>query len=118
MGSAHASTEVLLTPRQTQVLGLASIGNSYYQIGRALGISENTVDVYMRQILRRLNAENLPHAVLLGCQAGILNGRPQRHGDHAGFMAHARRGEEACGLCKAAESVYKAGRRQARKRTS
>ncbi len=104
-----------LTPRQTEVLEHASTGKSYYQIGRALGIAENTVDVLMRQIFRRLGAQNLPHAVLLGCRAGILDGRPQRHGDHAGHAAHVYRGEEPCDLCKEGERAYRTRRRKARK---
>lgn len=105
----------VLTARQTEVLQLAALGKSYHQIGRALSITENTVDVFMRQIFRRLEAENLPHAVLLGCRAGILDGRPQRHGDHAGFIAHKRRGEEPCWPCKQGESAYQAERRESRK---
>ena len=106
-----------LTPRQTEVLQLASTGMIYVQIGRALDITENTVDVFMRQIFKRLGATNLPHAVLLGCRAGILDGRPQRHGDHAGFAAHQRRGEDpwACQSCAEGERAYRRDRRAARK---
>lgn len=104
-----------LTPRQTQVLQLASTGLSYYQIGRALGITENTVDVFIRQIFQRLGAQNLPHAVLLGCHAGVLDGRPQRHGDHAGFAAHKYRGEEPCEACREGERAYQRAQRAARK---
>jgi DNA-binding CsgD family transcriptional regulator len=115
VGPQATGGPAVLTPRQTEVLELASTGRSYYQIGRALGITENTVDVMVRQIFRRLDAENLPHAVLLGCRAGILDGRPQRHGDHAGFAAHRYRGEEPCEACWEGERDYRTGRRQARK---
>jgi len=115
VGPPTSGSPAVLTPRQTEVLELASTGRSYYQIGRALGIAENTVDVLVRQIFRRLDAENLPHAVLLGCRAGVLDGRPQRHGDHAGFAAHRYRGEEPCEACWEGERAYRRERREARK---
>lgn len=103
-----------LTPRQTQVLELAAVGMSYYQIGRALGIAENTVDVLMRQLFKRLGAHTLPHAVFLACGAGILDPR-RRHGDHAGFAAHKYRGEEPCEACWEGERAYRRERRAARR---
>jgi hypothetical protein len=96
------------------VIELAAVGKSYYQIGRALGITENTVDVFMRQLFKRLGAQNLPHAVFLACGAGILDpGR--RHGDHAGFAAHKYRGEEPCEACWEGERAYRRELRAARK---
>lgn len=103
-----------ITNRQAQVLRLASLGYSYFQISRALGITEKTVSAFMTQIFRRLGAQNLPHAVLLGCHAGVLDGRPQRHGDHAGFAAHRYRGEEPCEACWEGERAYRRERRAAR----
>jgi hypothetical protein len=49
--------------------------------------------------------------VLLACHAGILDGRPRRHGDHAGYAAHVYRGEEPCDACRAGELEYRAGLR-------
>lgn len=116
--SVQPASGVSLTARQTEVIKLASTGRSYYQIGRSLGITENTVDVFMRQIFKRLGADNLPHAVLLACHAGILDGRPQRHGDHAGFAAHRYRNEEPCRACREAERAYQHDRRVARRATA
>ena len=106
----------ILTPRQTDVLQLAAQGQTYHQIGRALGITRNTVDVLMRQICKRLQAQNLPHAVLLGCRAGILDGKPRRHGDHAGYNAHKYRGEDPCDLCVAGERKYRAEQQRNRRK--
>lgn len=114
-GRRPGSRPASLTPRQTEVLQLASTGLTYQQTARALGIAENTVDVYMREIFKRLGAVNLPHAVLLACRAGILDGRPQRHGDHAGYTAHLRRRETPCWRCKQGESAYQSGRKAALK---
>lgn len=110
-----------LTDRQTAVLRLASEGLTHRQIARQVGIAEKSVSYLVSEVLVRLGAENITHAVLLGCRAGILDGRPQRHGDHAGFAAHERRGEDpwACVSCAAGERAYRRGRRVARKtRTS
>jgi hypothetical protein len=58
---------------------------------------------------------NITHAVLLACQAGLLDGKPRRHGDHAGFAAHQYRGEEPCEACWAGERAYRRDRKAARK---
>jgi hypothetical protein len=65
--------------------------------------------------MRKLGATNAPHAVHLAYQAGIF--RRERHGDHAGFTAHIRRGEDpwACTQgCPEGERTYRAERRHAR----
>lgn len=53
----------------------------------------STKDVAER-VLRKLNARDMAHAVYLACHLGLLDGRRQRHGDHAGYTAHQRRGED------------------------
>jgi hypothetical protein len=103
------------------VLRLASEGLSHRQIARQIGIVEKSVSYLVSEVLVRLGAENITHAVLLGCRAGLLDGRPQRHGDHAGFAAHERRGEDpwACESCAEGERAYRRARKAARKtRTS
>jgi DNA-binding CsgD family transcriptional regulator len=106
-----------LTDRQATVLRLASEGLTHRQIARQLRIRDKSVSYLVSEVLIRLGAENITHAVLLGCRAGILDGRPQRHGDHAGFAAHERRGEDpwACESCAEGERAYRRERRAARK---
>ena len=106
-----------LTDRQATVLRLASEGLTHRQIARQLRIRDKSVSYLVSEVLIRLGAENITHAVLLGCRAGLLDGRPQRHGDHAGFAAHERRGEDpwACESCAEGERAYRRERRAARK---
>ncbi len=100
---------------EAMILRLVAQGLTQEEIGRQVHVSREAVNKAMQRIMRRLGARNCTHAVLLGCQAGILDGRPQRHGDHPGFAAHKRRGEDPCEACKAGESEYRAERRAARK---
>lgn len=100
-----------LTERQLRTIHLASLGQTQKQIARALGIDENSMGRLVSGMFRKLGARSMPHAVLLACRAGLLDGRPQRHGDHAGYVAHTRRGETPCDWCKEGESAYQADRR-------
>lgn len=74
-------------------------------------------DAAMR-VLRKLGARDMAHAVFLACRAGLLDGKPQRHGDHAGYAAHLYRREEPCDACKTGERAYRNQRRQQRKATA
>ncbi len=44
-----------LTPRQVQVASLVAAGNTNRQLARALGISEKTAEIHLRNIMERLN---------------------------------------------------------------
>ncbi|WP_309140301.1 helix-turn-helix transcriptional regulator [Streptomyces sp. PKU-EA00015] len=106
-----------LGARETEILRLVSQGLSY---GEAAGrlqppVTENTAKAHMQRVLTKLGASTAPHAVFLACQAGILDGRPRRHGDHAGYAAHVYRGEDPCEACWDGERAYRAGRRAARR---
>ena len=101
-----------LGPREAEILRLVSQGLSYGEAARQLQppVAENTAKAHMQRVLTKLGANHAPHAVLLACQAGILDGRLRRHGDHAGYVAHVRRGEDpkACEHgCWAGERAYR-----------
>ncbi|WP_032761161.1 hypothetical protein, partial [Streptomyces alboviridis] len=66
------------------------------------------------RLARKLGANNITHAVYLAVAAGLLD-PARRHGDHAGFVAHRRRGEEPCEACWDGERAYRRERRAARK---
>lgn len=105
-----------LTARQLDVLKRIADGQSWAQIGTDLGITLGGVGSINKQILLKLGASSSAHAVHLAHLAGIL--RRERHGDHAGFAAHVRRGEDpwACTQgCPEGERAYRAERRQQRK---
>jgi DNA-binding NarL/FixJ family response regulator len=54
-----------LTVRQHAVLGRLRQGKSNKSIGAELGITEGTVKVYVRQIMKKLGASNRTHACYL-----------------------------------------------------
>jgi DNA-binding CsgD family transcriptional regulator len=95
---------------EMDVLLLMAAGRTLVQIAAQWGVSTGTVHEYAERLRRRLGAETNPHAVLLACRAGLLDGRPQRHGDHAGYEAHRRRGEDPklCQLgCPEGEAAHR-----------
>ncbi|MFG2359429.1 helix-turn-helix transcriptional regulator [Streptomyces sp. NPDC048521] len=106
-----------LTDRQLRTLQLAAEGLTQRQMASKLSIQESSVSYLVSEVLVRLGAHNITHAVFLACRDGVLEPR-RRHGDHAGFVAHQRRGEDpwACELgCPEGERAYRRGRRAARK---
>ncbi|MFE3583725.1 response regulator transcription factor [Streptomyces vinaceus] len=104
-----APARPVLTERQYEVLQLVAAGRTYRQAARELGIGPAAVANRMEHAMRQLQASTPPHAVLLACQAGLLDGRPQRHGDHAGYEAHRKRGEDPklCEACVAGEREHR-----------
>ncbi|MEU1088913.1 helix-turn-helix transcriptional regulator [Streptomyces sp. NPDC005892] len=94
-------------PREVQILGLIAQGGTYQGVADELHLAYNTVKNYAASAITKLGANSQAHAVLLACHAGILDGRPQRHGDHAGYAAHLYRGDEPCEACKAGERAYR-----------
>ncbi|MFB7605244.1 response regulator transcription factor [Streptomyces gardneri] len=100
-----------LARRELAVLTLVSQGLSYGECARQLQppVAENTAKAHMKHILAKLGARSAPHAIFLACQAGILDGRPRRHGDHAGYEAHRKRGEDPkqCEPCRLGERAHK-----------
>ncbi|MEU6925523.1 helix-turn-helix transcriptional regulator [Streptomyces sp. NPDC046631] len=108
---------VSLTENELTVLQRAAQGETYAAIAQALGYAEKSVNKMGFRLIRKLGASNITHAVLLACQAGLLDGKPRRHGDHAGFAAHQYRGEEPCEACWEGERAYRRGRKAARKAT-
>jgi DNA-binding CsgD family transcriptional regulator len=107
-----------LTPNELVVLAAAAEGETYAVVARRLGMQPKSVNSLAHRLARKLGARNITHAVFLACRAGILDGRPRRHGDHAGYAAHVARGEEPCEACWAGERAYRAERRRARKAAS
>lgn len=106
----------VLTERELDVLERLAAGATYDAIARDYGLASRTLCWIGQRIMRKLGARNVAHAVLLACRAGILDGRPQeRHGDHAGYEAHRRRGEDPKQCphgCWAGERAYRAAQRR------
>jgi two-component system NarL family response regulator len=62
-----------LTGREVEVLGLASDGLTNRQIGRRLGISENTVKNHIRNILEKLHLHSRMEAVLYAVREELID---------------------------------------------
>jgi DNA-binding CsgD family transcriptional regulator len=104
------------SPLERTVLQRVASGLTRHQIAVETGYSVDGVQKVIRRAYRKLGAINPPHAILLACRAGLLDGTPQqRHGDHAGFRAHERRDEDPCDACWAGENDYRAEMRRKRR---
>ena len=62
-----------LSPRESEVLRYIAEGNSNKRIAYALGIGEQTIKNYITSIMRKLNANDRTHAVVLAMRKGWLN---------------------------------------------
>ncbi|MEW2415333.1 LuxR C-terminal-related transcriptional regulator [Streptomyces sp. NPDC046866] len=98
------------------LLTLLAEGRTLQQIAHDWDLEPGTVRIYAARLRRYLGADTNPQAVYLACRAGILDGRPQRHGDHAGYEAHRKRGETPCDDCRAGEKAHRARYATPRKR--
>jgi two-component system, NarL family, response regulator DegU len=64
---------VPLTRRETEILTYIAEGNSNKRIANILQISEQTIKNHVSAILRKLNANDRSHAVVLGIKKGLIN---------------------------------------------
>lgn len=62
-----------LTPRETQILNYIANGNTNRQIAQVLEISEQTIKNHISTILRKLNANDRAHAVVLAMRRGCIS---------------------------------------------
>jgi DNA-binding NarL/FixJ family response regulator len=80
-----------LTARQVQVLVCLRSGQSNKQIARELEMSEATVKVHVRQVMKRLGATNRTQAAVLAMQLPkIETGIPRRTGPVVAYAAAGR----------------------------
>ncbi len=73
MGKAMESIAAPLTARETQILNYIADGNSNKQIAHILQISEQTIKNHVSAILRKLNANDRAHAVVLAIRHGWIS---------------------------------------------
>ena len=62
----------MLTSRETDVLRLLSVGASYKNISRELGISLHTVGTHIKNSYRKLEVHSAAAAVMRAVQLGLL----------------------------------------------
>jgi DNA-binding NarL/FixJ family response regulator len=72
--AAAVAEAPLLTPRQREVLGLISTGQSNKEIAHRLGTSEGTIKAHISAIMRRLGVHNRVQLLLNAQQCGIRMG--------------------------------------------
>jgi len=61
-----------LTNREREILSYIADGNSNRQIARILNISEQTIKNHVSAIMRKLNANDRAHAVVLAIRRGLI----------------------------------------------
>jgi two-component system response regulator DegU len=72
MGKAMETVAAPLTSRETQILNYVANGNTNKQIASILQISEQTIKNHVSAILRKLNANDRAHAVVLAIRHGWI----------------------------------------------
>jgi two-component system nitrate/nitrite response regulator NarL len=60
-----------LTPRETEILGLLAEGQSNKVIARNLGISDGTVKLHVKAILRKLEVHSRVEAAVMAVEQGF-----------------------------------------------
>jgi len=72
LGDRAETVVAPLTQRETQILNYIADGNTNKQIARILKISEQTIKNHVSAILRKLNANDRAHAVVLAIKQGWI----------------------------------------------
>ena len=73
MGRAVEEITTPLTAKEIQILSHIAEGNSNKRIANILGISEQTIKNHVSAILRKLNANDRAHAVVLALRNGWIS---------------------------------------------
>ena len=66
----------LLTSREAEVLHGIAWGRTNREIGKALGISDRTVEIHRRNLIQKLAGRNSAEAVRIALQAGFVCDTP------------------------------------------
>lgn len=69
----NSSRKPVLSPREKEVLHWVAKGKSNSVIADILGVSESTVDTFLRRIYSKLNATNRITAVVRAIRLGIIS---------------------------------------------
>lgn len=63
----------MLTPRETEVLGLIANGNKRIAIAKSLAISFDTVNFHLDNVRQKLDAKNTVNAVAICLRQKIIS---------------------------------------------
>jgi LuxR family quorum sensing-dependent transcriptional regulator len=72
IGSAWKTGQVVLTEREIQCLSWTAAGKTSLDIAEILGLSEHTVNHYLNQVTRKLEAVNRTQAVVKAIRRGLI----------------------------------------------
>jgi DNA-binding NarL/FixJ family response regulator len=72
IGAQADNVVSVLTKREREILKYISDGNTNKQIANTLSISEQTIKNHVSAILRKLNANDRAHAVVLAFKSGLI----------------------------------------------
>ncbi|QRM54494.1 LuxR family transcriptional regulator [Sinorhizobium sp. BG8] len=72
IGAAWKTGQVVLTEREIQCLGWTAAGKTSLEIAEILGLSEHTVNHYLNQVTRKLEAVNRTQAVVKAIRRGLI----------------------------------------------
>jgi DNA-binding CsgD family transcriptional regulator len=72
IGAAWKSGQVVLTDREIQCLSWTAAGKTSLEIAEILGLSEHTVNHYLNQVTRKLEAVNRTQAVVKAIRRGLI----------------------------------------------
>jgi two-component system nitrate/nitrite response regulator NarL len=76
----HGSPFTKLTPRENEILALLAEGQSNKVIARNLGISDGTVKLHVKSILRKLGVHSRVEAAVIAVEHGLRAGRGDQGG--------------------------------------
>ncbi|MCD1265216.1 LuxR family transcriptional regulator [Shinella sumterensis] len=72
IGSAWKTGQIVLTEREVQCLSWTAAGKTSLEIAEILGLSEHTVNHYLNQVTRKLEAVNRTQAVVKAIRRGLI----------------------------------------------
>jgi len=67
-----AKENLALTDRETEILHYVAAGRTNWEIGMILAISEETVRVHTKNIMKKLKASNRAHSVAIALNDGSI----------------------------------------------
>jgi LuxR family quorum sensing-dependent transcriptional regulator len=70
---AMSARTIALSQRECQVLRLSATGMTASESGQILGITKRTVDEHAASAVRKLDAANRTHAVVIAIRNGLIS---------------------------------------------
>jgi len=71
--ASQITEKICLTNREHDVLLWTARGKTSWEIGKILGLTEGTVNQYLKQIMKKANAKNRVQCVARAIELGLLN---------------------------------------------